>query len=440
MRNDMEVNTQQNLIRTTAMGIDISSDYTQISYVCKGENEPKSLSVKPGEDKYLIPTIMYKIKNVNDWCIGDDARHRSYENDDESYIVRDLLARVESKEAMYLDDVKYTGVDLLKIYLEELLKLTERLEKLGKPDYITVTARKADKTFMKAVYKALEILGFEENRISAISHTESFIYYTLGQKKDIWVNDVALFDFNNEHFSYKKLSIARNKIPNIVTVKEMDYSDEIDMSYLDSERDKRSADEKFLSIINREFYKQIISSVFLTGEGFYSDFAENSLVELCSKRRVFKGHNLYVKGACIAAMEKNLTKTADDYIFQCEGRTKVTIGLMIKHNGRNTAVVLSKAGTNWYEAGAKAEGILDETKSIQLVLSSPYDGCTKNVRIDLSSLPDRPNKTTRIGISLAYINENKCEIAVNDLGFGEFYKATGIVVKETFVIDEIQGE
>ncbi|MBQ5918052.1 MAG: hypothetical protein IIW92_05800, partial [Lachnospiraceae bacterium] len=303
-----------------------------------------------------------------------------------------------------------------------------------------VTARKADKTFMKAVYKALEILGFEENRISAISHTESFIYYTLGQKKDIWVNDVTLFDFNNEHFSYKKLSIARNKIPNIVTVKEMDYSDEIDMSYLDSERDKRSADEKFLSIINREFYKQIISSVFLTGEGFYSDFAENSLVELCSKRRVFKGHNLYVKGACIAAMEKNLTKTADDYIFQCEGRTKVTIGLMIKHNGRNTAVVLSKAGTNWYEAGAKAEGILDETKSIQLVLSSPYDGCTKNVRIDLSSLPDRPNKTTRIGISLAYINENKCEIAVNDLGFGEFYKATGIVVKETFVIDEIQGE
>ena len=440
MRNNMEVNTQQNLIKVYAMGIDISSDYTQISYACPEEKEPKSLSVKPGEDKYLIPTLMYKIKNVNDWCIGDDAKHRSYENDDENYIVRDLLERVDSKDAMYLDDMKYTGVDLLKIYFEELMKMAERTEKLGRPDCITVTTRVADKTFMKAVYEALSMLGFEESRVSVISHTESYIYYTLSQKKELWVNDVALFDFNNDHFSYRKLSIARNKVPNIVTVKEIDYSEEIDMSYLDSDKDKRSADEKFLSIINREFYKQIVSSVFLTGIGFYSDFAENSLVELCSKRRVFKGYNLFVKGACVAAMDKTHKKFSQEYIFQCEGRTKVTVGLMINHNSRNTAIALSKAGTNWYEAGAKAECILDETKSIQLVLSSPYDGCTKNVRIDLNSFPDRPARTTRIAISLAYLNENKCEVVVEDLGFGEFFKATGIIVKETFVIDEVQGD
>jgi hypothetical protein len=113
---------------------------------------------------------------------------------------------------------------------------------------------------------------------------------------------------------------------------------------------------------------------------------------------------------------------------------------MINHNGRNTAAVLSKAGTNWYDAGAKAECILDSTKSIQLVLSSPYDGCTKNVRIDLSSFPDRPNKTTRIAISLAYLNETKCEVVVVDLGFGEFYKGTGIIVKETFAIDEMDAQ
>lgn len=436
----MEVNTQQNLIKVYAMGIDISSDYTQISYACPEEKEPKSLSVKPGEDKYLIPTLMYKIKNVNDWCIGDDAKHRSYENDDESYVVRDLIERVNHKEAMYLDDVKYTGVDLLKIYFEELLKMAERVGKLDRPGCITVTTRKADKIFMESVYKALEMLGFAENCISVISHTESFIYYTLGQKKELWVNDVALFDFNGEHFSFRKLSIARNKVPNIVTVKEIDYSEEIDMSYLDNDKDKRSADEKFLSIINKEFYKQIISSVFLTGIGFYSDFAENSLVELCSKRRVFKGYNLYVKGACVAAIDKKQPQLSREYIFQCEGRTKVTVGLMIKHNGRNTAVALSKAGTNWYEAGAKAECILDETKSIQLVLSSPYDGCTKNVKVDLASFPDRPSRTTRVGVSLAYINESKCEIVVEDLGFGDFFRATGMIVKETFVIDEIQGD
>ena len=434
----MKVNTQQNLIKVYAMGIDISSDYTQISYISEEVKEPKSLSVKPGEDKYLIPTIMYKIKNVNDWCIGDDARHRSYENDDETYVVRNLLERIKSKDVMYLDDVKYTHVDLLKIYIEELLKMAEHLEKLAKPEYITITTGKADKVIIEAVYKALERMGYDESKVSVIGHTESFIYYTLGQKKEIWINDVALFDFNGEHFSFRKLSISRNKTPNIVTVKEMDYSNEIDISYLDNEKDKRSADEKFLSIINREFYKQIISTVFLTGVGFYSDFAENSLVELCSKRRVFKGYNLFVKGACMAAMEKKSPRAVQEYIFQCEGRTKVAIGLMIKHNGRNSAVSLSRAGTNWYEAGARAEGILDDTKSIQLVLSSPYDGCTRNVKIDLSSFPERPNKTTRIGITFGYLSESKCEVVVTDLGFGEFFKSTGATVKETFVIDEIQ--
>lgn len=433
----MEANTQQNLINVHAMGIDISGDYAQLSYIIEGANEPKSLSIKPGEDKYLISTLMYKIKNAEDWCIGDDAKHRSFEDDDESYVVRNLLERIYTKDVMYLDDVRYSGEKLLRIYFGELFKMAERIEKLSRPKYVTITTKKADKVFIDAAHKALNNLGFEDECVSVISHTESFIYYTLGQKKDLWINDVALFDFNNEHFLYKKLSIARNKVPNIVTVKEYDYSEEIDITYLESERDKRSADEKFLSIINREFYKQIISSVFLTGTGFYSDFAENSLVELCSKRRVFKGHNLYVKGACLEANERRTGKTKSEYVLQCEGRTKVTIGLMIKHNGKNTVAVLSKAGTNWYDAGAKAECILDGTKNMQLVLSTPYDECTKNVRIDLSSFPDRPNKTTRIAISLAYLSETKCEVVVADLGFGEFYKGTGIIVKETFVIDDM---
>lgn len=433
----MEVNTQQKLINVYAMGIDISAEYTQVSYISQETGEPKSLSIVPGEDKYLIPTLMYKIKNVDDWCIGDEAKYRSYESQEETYIVRNLLDRIDSKNVMYLDGVRYSADKLLRIYLQELLKMAERIGKLSKPEFITVTTQKTDKVFIEAVHKAFDKLGYEIGRVCVVSHTESFIYYTLGQKKDLWINDVALFDFSSEHFIYKKLSIARNKEPNTITVKQHDYSKEIDMLYLENDRDKRYADEKFLSIINREFYKQIISTVFLTGMGFYSDFAENSLVELCSKRRVFKGHNLYVKGACFEAKERRFGRFGSDYVLQCEGRTKVTIGLIVKHCGKNSTAILSKAGTNWYDAGAKAECILDDTKSIQLTLSSPYDECIKNVKIDLSAFPDRPNKTTRIGITLAYTSETTCEVAVTDLGFGEFYKATGIVIKETFVIDEM---
>lgn len=433
----MEQNNQQKTKEVQALAIDLAVDYTQISYICRDMTEPKSVSTIPGENKYLIPTYMYKMHNVNEWYIGDEAKLRAYEDNDESYVVRNLMDRIYDHETMYLDDTKYTELDLLKIYLEKLLTQAAGLENIGRPEYIAVTVENGDRDIVDAVYKVLQDMGFSQDKISVLGHTESFIYYTISQKRDIWANDVVLFDFNNDHFSYRKLSVMRSKQPNIVTVKETDYSDDIDMTYLSNERDKRSADEKLLDIIRKEFYKQIISSVFLTGIGFYSDFAENSLVELCSKRRVFKGYNLFVKGACYAAMEKCAGKNYSDYIFQCTGRTRVNIGLMINHGGRNTAIALSKAGTNWYEAGAKAECILDNVKSFQIVFSSPYDNCTRNVRIDLSDFPDRPNKTTRVSISLAYVNENQCDIVVEDLGFGDFFKATGMIVKETIIIDDV---
>jgi len=433
----MEVTNEEKLRDVKIMSIDLASDFSQISYMCADMKEPKSVSIIPGENKYLIPTLMYKMHNVDEWCIGDEAKLRSFEDDDEKYVVRNLLDRVMSGESMYLDDKKYTEIDLLTIFIERLFKQASSLEKIGRPECVAITVEKSHKILMDALYKVLLSFGYTEDKITVQGHAESFIYYTLNQKKDIWANDVVLFDFNSEHFTYRKLSIMRSKQPNIVTIKEVDYSSDIDVSYLENERDKKNADERLLSIIRKEFFKQIVSSVFLTGIGFYSDFAENSLVELCSKRRVFKGYNLFVKGACYAAMEKAEGKLNKEFIFQCAGRTKVDMGLLINHNGRNTAISLSRAGTNWYEAGAKAECILDNVKSLQIVLSSPYDNCTRNVKVDLSAFPDRPNKTTRVAISLAYINETQCDVIVEDLGFGEFFKATGMIVKETMLIDDM---
>lgn len=437
MKNKIEENNEQKREEVYALGIDLASDYAQISFFCKGMDEPKSVSTIPGENKYLIPTLMYKMKNVDEWYIGDEAKLRSYEDNDEKYVVRNLLERIYSHDSVRLDDMCYTEKDLLKIFMEKLLSMASYLENIGEPEYIAVTVENGDKDAIEVIYGALKDMGYTEDKISVLNHSESFIYYTLNQKRDIWINDVALFDFNGEHFTYRQLSIMRNRQPNIVTVKETDYSDDIDMSYLDNEKNKQNADEIFLEIIRKEFYKQIISSVFLTGVGFYSDFAGNSLVELCSKRRVFKGYNLFVKGACYAALAKHDKKDYSDYIFRCSGRTKVTIGMMINHAGRNTGIALSNAGTNWYEAGARAECILDNVKSVQIVLSSPYGNCSRNVRIDLSDFPDRPNKTTRVAITLAYINENQCDVMVEDLGFGEFFKATGMVAKESIIIDDV---
>ena len=107
MKNKIEENNEQKREEVYALGIDLASDYAQISFFCKGMDEPKSVSTIPGENKYLIPTLMYKMKNVDEWYIGDEAKLRSYEDNDEKYVVRNLLERIYSHDSVRLDDMCY---------------------------------------------------------------------------------------------------------------------------------------------------------------------------------------------------------------------------------------------------------------------------------------------------------------------------------------------
>ena len=48
----------------------------------------------------------------------------------------------------------------------------------------------------------------------------------------------------------------------------------------------------------------------------------------------------------------------------------------------------------------------------------------------LPGLPERPNKTTRLSLSLAYVSQKDCQIVVEDLGFGDMYPSSGKIWKE----------
>ena len=54
------------------------------------------------------------------------------------------------------------------------------------------------------------------------------------------------------------------------------------------------------------FDKKVVSSVFLTGDGFENNWYPNSLRVLCNGRRAFMGNNLYSKGACYTAMQRSM--------------------------------------------------------------------------------------------------------------------------------------
>ncbi len=409
-----------------AMGIDLTGEYMQISCQERSGMEPVSLSTSPEEQKYLIPSVLYHRKENDTWYIGDEAIFNS--NSDKKTYYR------------FDEDIK-DDIELMVKLFEKLMEKAKNIAGFERVEVICISMEDCDLNITGNVYEAFETLGYAKERIKVINHDEAFIYYTINQKKELWTNDVILFDLTENHFRYRRLHEMKSKTPPVLYVSSSDLSDDINYEMLETENGRYEADSIMVEHLRKELKKNVVCTIFLTGQGFYEDWYTESLKEMQGgRRRIFKGYNLFVKGACYAAVKKYQGITEKSNILQCKGRTKADIGLLIRNQGKSMIIALSNAGTNWYEAGAKAECILDNITRINIVIVSAIDGSSKDKIIDVSGFPKRPNKTTKVGIMLAYKDDDTFDIIVQDKGFGELFKATDAMVKETISVSELLGD
>lgn len=417
-----------------SVAIDLCRDYSQMTYCMGNMSEPESVSVIPGEQKYLIPTVVAKLKGNEEWCIGDEALLRKKR--DEAEATEDIIKAILAEKNVVMGDKEYTGYEILNIYLNGLFQILRSNYHITKPDKLMVTVEYPDRILVNLIRNVLIGMGFDKEQIKIIGHSESLIYYMIFQKRELWVNDVLVFDFNEKQFLVRRLTTLRARSPQPIVVEEMDLSRKFKMGTLDTEQGRMDMDRQFCELLKDLCGKHIVSAVYLTGIGFYEKWLKESLDFLCSKRRVFQGYNLFVKGAGYANLSLLGMGNAKDYQFVCSGRTLVNIELEIEKEDKKSMVILSKAGTNWYEAGARAEGILKDTKELHLNVVSSVSKNSRDIYIDLRGFPPRPNKTTRVEILLAYKNERQCIIQVKDMGFGDFFKASDEVVKTVMDVED----
>ena len=52
-------------------------------------------------------------------------------------------------------------------------------------------------------------------------------------------------------------------------------------------------------------------------------------------------------------------------------------------------------------------------------------GARTRFSMKLPGLPKRPNKTTRIGLTIYYESEEMCVVRAEDMGFGDLYPSSG---------------
>lgn len=398
------------------IGIDLCNSYTHIA--CQ---EP--------EQTWVIPTVVCKNKNRDEWYVDEEAYAHTLIGD--GVIEDKLLTQVLKDGTATIGGIRYEGLYLLKMFLEKALELPKKAAGADQIAGLVIAVSTLDVRLMDSLLYCADYLGIPRESVHIISHTESFVYYVMSQKREIWSNQVGMFDLADESLRYYEMKVQRGIRQMQVTAERQDLEETFHLDVLENMAGAKIADKILSSCAERILQKRLFSAVILTGKGFEStDWAPEFMKQICSRRRVYVETSLFARGALMKALDYQQEKTAYPFTCICEGRLKATVSLKILNRDKEGQLVLAAAGDNWYEAKSTVDFIVAGAPELEFTIA-PLDPKKKRlVRIPLKDFPKRPDRTTRIQLTLGFSDENTMVALIRDKGFGEMFPATERVIKQ----------
>ncbi len=404
------------------LGIELNEAYAQMTYYHQTVREPVTLGLNSDTEQLLIPMALRQSAN-GQWQIWDGKPQLESEEPDQVRI-SDLYRKIEDKEAQEIEAASELLAVYFKVCLGRLKLLTQNTK-----IHIMVTVRRLTEYWSSLIVKALEKNGVDRKQIYMQDYLSSFYYYTVNQKKELWYQDVALLEMEKDTIQGYVLHIDRRMRPAIARVEKV-ASQSVDDTVRAGRSDqdwKKEKDRLFFELLKKVFERRTISVSYLMGDYFNKSWAERSIQYLCYKRHAFQGQNLYSKGACYAAMERAGLIAKRDIIFSGQDMVEHNIGMEVRIRGKETYYPIVSAGVNWYEIHHVCEFILNDERGIRIISHpmEPGDGVVHSMR--LVGLPQRPPRATRIRLTIYFTSPAKCHVEAEDLGFGGFYKPSGVV-------------
>ena len=402
------------------LGIDLNDRYAMISYFQLNMKEPETVSTIAGSENFQIPLILAKRKELGQWYYGDEAKKMAQNPD--MICVDHLMKRAVNGDKIVIDEETYPAEDLLTLFLSKIIALPQKLGNYSGFDKLVITVERLTKENMEMFWKIMPKLGLKPEQFMVIDHKESFYYFALNQKEELWLHDVYLFEFDKTNIRYFALKRNMRTTPQVITIEE---SPKKTMS--------GDLDIEFSRIIQKAFENKIISTVYLVGDGFDGEWMQSSLNILCRGRRAFVGKNLYSKGACFAAKARDL-EDKWSFIYMGENEIKFNLSLKVKSKGALSFYNIISAGKNWFETKGQCEVILSDTTEIDFWKQLPNSREAKIETLELTDLPRRPDRTTRVRITATPVADDKIDIEIRDLGFGELFRSTDKVWNYTMTM------
>ena len=397
------------------IGYDLSYQYAQISYNHLSGDVPVTYALADGTRQYNIPVCLFKRKGVNQWFLGKEAH--AFSKQEEGILLEDLLRAALEQEETVIGDEVFESIALLALFVKRSLYLPGKECRPDKVAGIMFTVPFLDEKMIALLQKLAVLLNLEDCKIYFQSREESIYHYMIHQKKELWKEDVLVFDSTEDVISSYRFMKNTNTRPMVAFVEKTEHGKVLG--------EMEEKDGQFVEII-RQSAQDILGSVFLLGEGFNGDWCQESLHLLCQNRRVFKGNDLYSKGACYGMQERLEEKKEKQMLFLGKDKLKTNVGMEVLRHGEKSYLAILDGGENWYECKKQWDVILPEGNVLCLRIT-PLDGRNvKYVEIVLDGLPMREPKTTRLHLEAGMLNEKTMEIHVTDMGFGEFFPSSGL--------------
>lgn len=409
------------------VGYDLGKNFSQISFCTLNGEEPETVSAVAGTKQFNIPTLLCKRKGVNQWFYGKEAQ--KYAQEEEGVLIEDLQALAERGEDVLVEGESFDPTALLTLFVKRSLSLLSMQLPLHQIEAFLFTAEDLSPRMVDVLSKVAAGLQLKANYIFFQSHLESFYYYTLYQPTELWKQQVLVFDYNA---GLKAMCLECNKktTPRVVFISQREYPQITRIQWAQNEEEKeiqkKELDLAFLAAVEEEVKNNMITTVYLVGDGFKENWAQESLKLLCRNRRVFQGNNLYSKGACYGGLERlNPGDEGKNYVYLGTDKLKANIGMKALRRGEDSYFAILDAGTNWYEASADFDIILESGNTIDLIITPLTGDKVIDKRLTLEGLPERPERTTRLSIHIEMSAVDKATLTIEDKGFGELYPSSG---------------
>ena len=175
--------------KSLSIGLDFGKKYALVSYCTSDMSEPDTISTVAGSELYQIPLSLCKRRGIGQWYYGKEAE-TVMKNGEGSGCDR-LFGRALAGEQVTVEGETYDTVELLSLFVRKILTVPQKFGISMKLARITITMDTLNREKMELIEKIAGRMKWTKEQYHVIDYAESFYYYALIQKEELWLHDIT---------------------------------------------------------------------------------------------------------------------------------------------------------------------------------------------------------------------------------------------------------